>query len=173
MSCYVGAERATNNIYLNCPPMMSDGRAFTDYRPKGVQALQDIVPLNKGSYEFRQHLEAHGKGLMSSMRAMAYANNTCGPCQDPYSTGTLVKELSRESCGPNSCAFVQENQDGIGLGRDFGESHESAENYAEFLEEKRREQAELAKPPCNVSYDPFRDFPMKYDGPPSGRLASY
>lgn len=150
--------------------MMSDGRSFTDYRPKGVHVIQDIVPLNKGSYEYRQHLEKHGNGLIKDLRRMTYANMTCGPCETPFATGTMAKELASESCGHNSCSFTQVSPDGIGMGRDFGESLESAENYHAFIEAKKNEQKQLMKPPCNVSYDPFKDFPINYDGPPSGRL---
>ena len=171
-SCYDGVVRATNNMYPNCPPLMSDSRAFTDHRPKGVQALQDIVPLNKGSYELRQHMEKHGQGVVGDLRRAAYAANTCGPCVSPYATGTLVPEMSRESCGPNSCMFVQEHPEGLGMGRNFGENIDTADSYALFITEKRREQEELTKPPCNLAYDPFQDFPIKYTGDGAGRPAN-
>ncbi len=170
-ACYEGMVRATNNLWTNCPPIMADGRAFTDYRPKGVQVIQDIVPLNKGSYEYREYMESHGDRVMMNQRRVAYATNTCGPCKKPYAKGTLVPELSRETCGVNSCEFVQESVDGVGLGRNFGESLESAYGYTDFLDHKRKEQDELEKPPCNIAYDPFHDFPVRYDGPGSGRLA--
>ena len=172
-ACYESPVlRATNNRFPSCPPMMSDSRNFTDHRPKGVQALQDIVPLNKGSYDFRQQLEAHGSSMIQDLRRSTYAHNVCGPCKQPYEKGTLMPELATESCGHNACAFVQASENGVGLGRDFGESADAANAYAAFLEEKRREQATLARLPCNLAYDPFKDFPLRYDGPSAGRLES-
>ena len=172
-ACYQAEHlRASNNRYPNCPPMMSDGRAFTDYRPKGVQAIQDVVPLNKGSYEYRQHLESHGDALITGVRRDAYTRNTCGPCKLPYAQGTVPPELARESCGPNACSFVQESVDGIGMGRNFGETPEVEAAYHDFYNAKMREQVELSREPCDLSYDPFRDFPVRYAGPGPGRLES-
>lgn len=154
-SCAVAPVRATDNYYRNCPAIMSDGRAFTDYRPRGVQALQDIVPLHKSSYEFRQHLEKHGDGIVDNMRTSAYSMNNCGPCS---SFKPAVGELAKEVCSPNACEFVQGAEDGIGLGREFGETMASKDAYNAFLAKKKAETEELQKPPCNAATDPFVEF---------------
>ena len=143
-SCVKSPERATDNFYRSCPALMSDGRAFTDYRPKGVQALQDIVPLHKGSYEFRQHLEKHGGTIVDTMRRQAYQMNNCGPCS---SFKPPVGELALEVCSPNACEFVQGAADGLGLGREQGETMHSKDSYDEFIASKKAEQAEFAKVP--------------------------
>ena len=76
MSC----DRVTNNVYHSCPPLMSDGRAFTDHRPKGLVALQDIVPLSLGSYDYRQHMEQNGERFQMAERKRVFEKNACGPC---------------------------------------------------------------------------------------------
>jgi hypothetical protein len=118
MSC----DRVTNNKFPSCPPLMSDGRAFTDHRPKGLVAVQDIVPTNLTSYEYRQHMERNGELVQSAMRRQVYEKNACGPCDSKK-----PPELGVERCGLNTCAFLQTSPDGIGLGRDFG-MHISSEH---------------------------------------------
>ncbi len=155
--------RATNNRFFSCPPLMADGRAFTDYRPKGVQALQDIVPLSKGSYELRQHMEAHGNDLIDRARSATYATNSCGPCKPPYARGTLLPERTTEGCSQNACVFRETDPDGIGMGRDFGAYGGDDHAYAAFLHTKDAEQAALAEPPCAHAFDPFNEFPLPFD----------
>ena len=151
---------------------MADGRAFTDYRPKGVQALQDVVPLNKGSYEYREYMERNGTQLVGEARKSAYVANVCGPCKAPYDQGTVPDELSVERCNYNSCEYVQKSPDGIGLGRSFGENQETRVAFGEFYRAKQAEQRELSKAPCDYEFDPFIYFPTVYSGVGAGRLQS-
>lgn len=164
--------RATNNLFPGCPPLMADGRAFTDYRPKGVQALQDVVPLNKGSYELRQHMEAHATDMIARRRAHTYAENVCGPCKEPYERGTLLSEHSSETCGVNACRFELADANGLGLGREFGGFDGADQAYARFLEDKRLEQAGMAQTPCARAFDPFLEFPMRSERRDGARLVS-
>ena len=39
-----GCYKTTNNKYFNCPPRMSDGRHFTDYRP--VCDVNNLIASN-------------------------------------------------------------------------------------------------------------------------------
>ena len=63
--------------YYKCPPRMSDGRHFTDYRNSCVsevliQSQNDI----ENSYQYRQWLQRNGKELIRLNRAYANLKNS-------------------------------------------------------------------------------------------------
>jgi hypothetical protein len=71
-------DKTSNNKYFNCPPMMADGRHFTDYRPNSysnnlIRMSSNIV----GSYEYRQYLIHNAEKLMQENRNHATQKNSC------------------------------------------------------------------------------------------------
>ena len=94
-------KKASDNKYNNCPPLMADGRMFTDYRPRCIAnfavAGGASLPGNfdlPNSYEYRQYLIKNASDIMAKNRQMAYQNNACGPCTNPYNEGTMLPEQS-------------------------------------------------------------------------------
>lgn len=76
-SCY----KASNNKYFNCPPLMADGRHFTDYRPQ----CQVMASLSKKtrfhcSLQQRLFLTTHGAKLIQENQKAACVKNSCAPC---------------------------------------------------------------------------------------------
>ena len=64
-SCY----KTSNNKYFKCPPRMSDGRHFTDYRLNcGVNNLIENNQQITSSYQYRQHLTHNATKLMDLNR---------------------------------------------------------------------------------------------------------
>ena len=72
-SCY----KTSNNKYFDCPALMSDGRAFTDYRPSSY--VNDLIRVQNNaynSYDYRQFLIHHAGDLMKAEQM--YLEQTMG-----------------------------------------------------------------------------------------------
>ena len=94
MSCSDSScANTSNNKHFSCPPRMSDGRHFTDYRPNCH--LNNLVRANNvahNSFQYRMFLTHNATALQEENRAHACQKNCCGPCQSPYSSGTMMRE---------------------------------------------------------------------------------
>ena len=110
-SCY----KTSNNKYFKCPPMMSDGRHFTDYRPSCVvNNLANDKNNITGSYEYRQYLINNSLKLMNMNKMYACQKNCCSPCNT-----SLLEENTTKVCNKKSCVTVQNKKDGFGEGRQY------------------------------------------------------
>ena len=97
-NCY----KTSNNKYFDCPPRMSDGRHFTDYR--GNCYVNNIIRNNNeimNSFQYRSFLTNNAKELMDLNRTYACQKNCCGPCQQPYEIGTMMPPETNTSKGEN------------------------------------------------------------------------
>lgn len=88
-----------NNVSKNndCPPRMSDGRFFTDYRPRNDIHLARFVahdPSRTSNDDFRTHLVRDADVYMHQDRAAAYNANACKSCSDT----TTSRPHTRVSC---------------------------------------------------------------------------
>ena len=74
-TCYSGS----NNIHFNTPPLMSDGRHYSNYDPacKANNELRDSLGI-KNNYQYRQWLINNGKNVAQKNRDAAC--NECSPC---------------------------------------------------------------------------------------------
>ena len=116
-----GCYKTSNNKYFDCPPRMADGRHFTDYRPNCY--VNNLLRANnrvKNSFEFRQFLTDNADSLMEMNRAYACQKNCCGPCKEPFSSGTMLPEQSTVKCNSETCTQVLNDPKGLGQGRDYG-----------------------------------------------------
>ena len=111
--CY----NTSNNKYFGCPPRMSDGRNFTDYR--GNCYLNNLIRENNqtyNSFQYRMFLARNAEKMMQMNRANACQKNCCGPCKKPYESGTMLPENTKYSCNTSSCSKISEvNPMGIGI----------------------------------------------------------
>lgn len=113
-------NRTTNNKYFKCPPRMSDGRLFTDYKPN-CESVGMLCPNNiQSSFQSRDFLTNNANKLMELNRKQACDKNCCGPCVEPYNQGTMLSEKNIQKCNKNDCGFELLNENGLGLGRDVG-----------------------------------------------------
>lgn len=107
-----------------CPSRMSDGRAFTDYRPRCVvnaELLKSLETKNavQSSYESRMYLQKNAEKFMEEQRLKAVERlSPCAPCVRPFSDpGTMLPERYMVKCDDVTCTRVEVNPDGVGDGR--------------------------------------------------------
>ena len=144
-TCY----KTSDNKYKDCPPRMSDGRHFTDYRP--VCDVNNLIKLDRNimsSFDYRGFLQNNGSQLIERNREKACMENCCGPCDETLEgfQSTMLPEQTVQVQGSNSVEFKLKNPNGLGLGRDyglnsspevpFGFSFNSRENECSMLEDK-------------------------------------
>ena len=118
-TCAPPAHAATT-----CPPRMSDGRAFTDYRQ--TCALTAEVNRNAGasmsSNQMRAYFTTNAERIMDNSRAAAQRVMGCSDCFSLDCTGTMLPELSTQISGTRTVAFPVTEPMGLGLGRAVGGS---------------------------------------------------
>lgn len=109
-----------------CPSRMSDGRAFTDYRPRcaiNAEIMQLVSKANmmQSSYESRMYLQQNADSVMEMQRNMANQNLApCAPCTRPNSdVGTMLPERYVVRCNGVTCSRSEVNPFGLGDGRAY------------------------------------------------------
>lgn len=109
-----------------CAARMSDGRAFTDYRPRcAVNAeLMDLVSkanMTQSSYESRMYLQQNAEKVMNMQRSFALNNLApCAPCTRPLNDpGTMLEPRYVVRCDGVSCTRTEVNPNGLGDARNY------------------------------------------------------
>lgn len=105
----------------HCPMKMSDGRSFTDYRPRcavNAELLNDLAQKNlvKSSYESRMFLQQNADMIMERNRQSSINNlMPCAPCKRPFSdNGTMYPQRYIVKCSATNCEKIEVNPDGLG-----------------------------------------------------------
>ena len=100
---------------------MSDGRIFTDYRPRCAVNADLMTDLSnnsmiKSSYDSRVFLQNNAEKIIE-MNKMNATNNLapCAPCSRPIDvSGTMYPERYIVKCTPSSCEKIEINKHGLG-----------------------------------------------------------
>ena len=113
-------HKTTNNKYFQCPPRMSDGRHFTDYRPScdsnnSVRNGNNIT----NSYDYRMFLNRNAENIMKKSHEYYFMKNGSFDCQKPYEVGTMLPERTRVVCNNHRCEAKLINENGFGEGREY------------------------------------------------------
>lgn len=105
----------------SCPVRMSDGRSFTDYRPRcaiNAELMTDLKKQNvaRSSYESRIFLQNNAEEIMERSRMYSIENLApCAPCTRPFSDpGTMYPQKYIVKCSATSCEKIEVNPDGLG-----------------------------------------------------------
>jgi hypothetical protein len=104
--------------FQGCPALMSDGRQFTDYRPR-CMTIPVSCQIGTSSHDVRMFLTHNADKLMERDRQLAYQLNGCENCKEPYDIGTMLPEQQLQSCNTRTCTFRTYDGSGLGLGRDY------------------------------------------------------
>ena len=108
-----------NPDYNNCPPRMSDGRHFTDFRPNVY--LNSELRYKSGRLtgaEYREYLTKNAVKLMNTNSQVAWKRNGCGPCKnlcldiDGKRRPGNSTEFNENSCIPPADFFRYVGSDG-------------------------------------------------------------
>lgn len=148
---------------------MSDGRIFTDYRPR-CDAIAELMPSSAASsYEFRISLVSRAEEVMRNNMMAAYDAAACGPC-DFAAPGTMLPEAALQRCDGSTCSVAPAAGSlGLGLGRNYGsydarpgEDTGLAAARDAFLRKQAAEQTRLAREPnaCAVASDRLSWAPL-------------
>ena len=168
--------RSSDNRYFDCPPRMSDGRLFTDYRPRCELNYVGNNGQGKGmdSYSYRQFLLSNTDNILADMRKQIYDSVVCGPCEEPYNIGTMLPEKVLDVCNKRTCSRKTVGSgDGLGMGRYYGMDKVGDE----FTTGKIKEQSEMKSRGANCcgTVDENSEYFPPYGmnvGPSIGRVAS-
>ena len=150
-------NECSDSKYSSCPAKMSDGRLFTDYRPRCFS--HDV---NKNSYDYRQFMIHNAENMLNEERTKL---KMCGPCVEPFNIGTMLEEQTMVKCDGNSCQVVMNNPNGLGQGRSYN-IDDSA--HKKFLQDREIENKMASC--CDV--DPKSDFNMFMANDTQGRFAT-
>jgi len=126
--CY----KTSNNKFINSPPLMSDGRHFTDYRPNCL--LNNNLQIKSkvlNSYDYRLFLTRNAENIINMNRQHSYLINGPQECKQPFYEGTMLPEQDLQSCNVGTCNVQHNFDDGVGLGRDFKGKHECIQGLRE------------------------------------------
>lgn len=116
MSCCNSKEPLSH-----CPMKMSDGRCFTDYRPRcavNAELLDDLAKKNiiKSSYESRMFLQQNAEMIMERSRQSSIERLApCAPCNRSLNeAGTMYPQRYIVKCSTTNCEKIEVNPDGLG-----------------------------------------------------------
>lgn len=101
-----------------CPARMSDGRLFTDYRPRCVaNTVNDIGDNGVDSYKYRMYMMNNATEIMKKNMMDAFDCVTCNGNSRPE--GHPIPSASyKQVCTANTCSFTPvDPNSGIGLVR--------------------------------------------------------
>jgi hypothetical protein len=155
-SCY----RTSNNKFASAPARMADGRHFTDYRPScHLNAKIQIENQVPNSYEFRMFLTRNAEDLMELNRKQSYLANGAFECKPPYNVGTMLPESHKVKCNAQTCEVSHNYENGLGLGRDYGEG---ADCLASFNAPAMKLDENQCRPPSFMDY---HKSDRRYDEP--------
>ena len=100
----------SNNIHFNIPPLMSDGRHYSNYDPscKANKELRGSLGI-KNNYQYRQWLINNGKSVIKGNRMSAC--NECSPCVKEASQAPPQQKYLFTGCQDESRPYGYENSD--------------------------------------------------------------
>ncbi len=116
-----------NQAATGSPARMMDGRLFTDYRPRCHQYPVKAAAA-WGDNEYRERMIHGADELMEAARQMNNRKATATACVD-----TMVPEMYKRVCTWKGCKVVPSNPGGVGTGRIYVPSIESAADDPQML----------------------------------------
>jgi hypothetical protein len=105
--------KVTDNVELDFPARMSDGRQFTDYSQNCL--MNNRITGSKGSWLDRYYLINNGEAIHSKIMTGVVSSTKCTKCTD----NTVLPVQTVINCSPVGCNYKLNDPSGIGQGRDF------------------------------------------------------
>jgi len=106
-------SKVTDNVEMDFPARMADGRQFTDYRQNCL--LNNNISQGKGSWEYRVFLTQNATQIQQKMIQNQESLTACTSCSD----NTVMPVKTIQNCTPTGCNYQMNDPNGVGLGRQY------------------------------------------------------
>tara|TARA_B100000575_G_C22709093_1_gene427773 strand:+ start:186 stop:515 length:330 start_codon:yes stop_codon:yes gene_type:complete len=106
-------NKVTDNVELDFPARMSDGRQFTDYRQNCL--LNNNLSNGAGSWEYRQYLTINSDQIRNSFLQQQVSTTACTKCSD----NTVLPVKTIINCSPTGCDYQLNDPNGLGVGVNY------------------------------------------------------
>ena len=103
--------KVTDNVELDFPARMNDGRMFTDYRQNCI--LNNNISRGMGSWEYRNYLTNNANQINQGFVSSLESKLKCNKCSD----NTVLPVKTILNCSPESCTYQMNDPNGLGQGR--------------------------------------------------------
>ena len=105
--------KVTDNVELDFPARMSDGRMFTDYRQNCI--LNNNISRGMGSWEYRNYLTNNANQVHKNYMSNLESKLKCNKCSD----NTVLPVKTVLNCNPTGCNYELNDPNGLGQGRKY------------------------------------------------------
>ena len=105
--------KVSDNVELDFPARMNDGRMFTDYRQNCT--LNNSISKNMGSWEYRNYLTENADEIRQTFIQNQEAITACTKCSD----NTVLPVKTIINCTPEGCNYKMNDPNGLGQGRQY------------------------------------------------------
>ena len=102
--------KVSDNVELDFPARMSDGRMFTDYRQNCI--LNNNLSKGKGSWEYRNYLIENSNQLIQGFIKDQELLTACTKCSD----NTVLPVKTIMNCNAIGCNYHLNDLNGLGQG---------------------------------------------------------
>jgi hypothetical protein len=106
-----GMMKVSDNVELDFPARMSDGRVFTDYRQNCT--LNNSIGQKMSSWEYRDYLTNNASQIHSKFLSELEASVRCTKCSD----NTVLPVKTVLNCSTDSCTYQMNDPNGLGQDR--------------------------------------------------------
>ena len=103
-------NKVTDNVELDFPARMSDGRQFTDYRQNCI--INNNISNGMGSWEYRNYLTNNSNELRQRLLQSQEDIMACNKCSD----NTVLPVKTIINCSATGCNYQMNDPNGLGLG---------------------------------------------------------
>jgi len=103
--------KTSDNVNLDFPARMADGRTFTDYRANCI--MNNELSSSKNSFEYRYFLENNGSQIEQGILGKLESDVKCNDCN----AKTVLPVQTVQNCNAGSCTISLKDANGLGLDR--------------------------------------------------------
>jgi len=106
-------NKVSDNVELDFPARMNDGRMFTDYRQNCT--LNNSISKGMASWEYRNYLTENAAQIHNQFTTLLESQVKCTKCSD----NTVLPVKTMLNCSTDSCTYSLVNPNGLGQGRQY------------------------------------------------------
>ena len=106
-------SKVTDNVELDFPARMADGRMFTDYRQNCL--LNNELSQGKGSWEFRNYLTENAEQIRQQFIQNQESITACTKCSD----NTVLPVKTILNCTSTGCDYQMNDPNGLGQSTNY------------------------------------------------------